>query len=173
MSQLKIYCARAMSGRVKSEVLAEAQAANAYLRYSGIEPLDPVTQEGIEAVPEVIAAPEGQLREFWQRDKEMIREAHVVFDFSPHMKSEGVAHEVAYARYLLWKPVVRVYAHENDVPTVSVARLEDDYLAPNLYQAVLYAKTFFGTRRQRIIWRLRLLKRCLWKFLVYQAGEWK
>jgi len=170
---LKVYLARAMTGRVKSEVLAEAQAANAVLVMHGLLPLDPVTQEGIEAVPEVIAAPEEHLRKFWQRDKEMIREAHIIFDMSPTMKSEGVAHEVGYARYFLWKPVVRVYSGTNIPPTNSVARIEDDFLAGSLGEAIWYAKFRHGTRRQRLVWRIKLLARCFWKFLVYQIGEFK
>lgn len=170
---LKAYCARAMTGRLKSVVLEEARQANKYLQVFGITPLDPVTQEGIENVPDVIDAPKDHLQKFWQRDKEMIREAHIVFDFSPKMKSEGVAHEVAYARYFLWKPVIRVYASQAEVPEVSVARIEDDYLAPNFGMAVEYALKNFRTRRQRIAWRLKLLNRCLWRFLVYQIGEWK
>jgi len=170
---LKIYLARAMTGRVKAEVLAEALHDNHLVEGWGAIPLDPVTQEGIEAVPDIISAPETQLRQFWKRDKEMIREAHIVFDMSPKMKSEGVAHEVGYARYFLWKPVIRVYPSRDEIPAVSVAREEDDYLASSLIDALQYATMHYDTQRQRIIWRWKLLKRCLWKFLVYQLGEWK
>jgi hypothetical protein len=170
---MKIYLARAMTGRLKCDVLREAELANSLVRAHGIEPLDPVTQEGVENVPEILAAPDEHLRKFWRRDKEMIREAHVVFDMSPEMKSEGVAHEVAYARYYLWKPVVRVYSAEEQIPLVSVARIEDDYLAPNLDLALVYAKNRFGTRGRRFKWRAKMLVRCFWKFCLYQALEWK
>ena len=59
----------------------------------------------------------------------MIRDAHVVFDLSGGAKSEGCAHEVGYARYFLYKPVVRLYPFLGS----SVARLEDDYIVASLH----------------------------------------
>lgn len=174
---LKVYLARAMSGRIMEDVVKEAAADRKYLRECGdgkvFIPLDPVQEEGVKPRKKKLQASYDDMVNFWKRDKQLIREANVVFDMTPGMKSEGVAHELAYARYFLWKPVVRVYRDGNLPPKGSVAFFEDDVLAQSLFEACVIADSKWGTIGQRFRWRFSLLRRCLWKFIKYQAGEWK
>jgi hypothetical protein len=146
---LKVYTARGMSGRVKKTVVREALRDKRLLEAVGITVLDPVTEEGVEASDETLMTTVELMDKFWRRDKEMIRQAHVVFDMTPQRKSEGVAHELGYARYSLWKPVIRVFPHGKLPAASSVAFYEDDYVTDDLAAAVVYANDSFGTWRKR------------------------
>jgi len=110
---------------------------------------------------------------FWPRDKEMIREANLVFDMSPGMNSEGVKHELGYARYNLWKPVVRVFPTGKLPIKSSVAWYEDDIVVDSLIEAVEYSLRVHGTKFKRIRWRLKMLNRSLLKWIWYQVCEFK
>ncbi len=170
---MKIYLARSMSGRVKQEVVNDATADKKFLEKAGFCVLCPVISEGIEVSKEILQANKKAMTFFWARDKEMIREANVVFDMSPDRKSEGVAHELGYARYSLWKPVIRVYPTGKLPPPASVAFFEDDYICDTLVEAIEYSLRMHGTLYKRIKWRVKMLNRCLLKWITNQIKEWK
>lgn len=135
---------------------------------AGIELLDPVASEGVSADKPVVRATAEELQEFWRRDKEMIREAHVLIDLTGGAKSEGVAHEIGYARFFLWKPVIRVYPGLG----TSIAAIEGDFVADSLASAYQLALRYWGTGWQRATWRLRLYVRCRLKAFWYELKEW-
>ena len=166
---LKIYYAKAMTGRTGQDLLSEAREIQWLSWLFEVEALDPVIAEGVKEGAHPLANDLDHLNMYWQRDKEMVRDAHVLIDTTGPAKSEGVAHEVGYARYCLWKPVVRVY--EGLGP--SIARIEDDYIANSLPEAIKFAKANWGTKSQRIFWRVKMLAKSLPKFIKYQLGEWK
>ncbi|MGD9724849.1 MAG: hypothetical protein AB7V39_00375, partial [Nitrospiraceae bacterium] len=167
----KIYLARKMTGLTAKELVEESvQAARtAEELYPGVKLLDPVKADNHKAMDSVVAAKEEMLRGFWRRDKEMIRVAHVLIDMTGPAKSEGVAHEIGYARYCLWKPVIRIWP---GLPA-SVARIEDDIIVEHFVAALDVAEQLWGTRTKRIIWRLKMLNRCLPKWIMQQLGEFK
>lgn len=169
---MKAYLARAMTGRVKKEVVVEAMAQKIFCEYLGIEVLDPVSEEGVVPSTELLMSSYEEMVKYWKRDKEMIREAHVVFDMTPNMKSEGVSHEIGYARYALYKPVIRVYLDGMVPPKSSIARFEDDYLAVSLPDAIQYSERMYGTRFKRFKWRLSMYARCWTKMFLYRTKEW-
>ena len=156
-----------------ADVVREAHIDRSYLKSCGIIALDPVQEEGVKPKKKKLQASYEDMVKFWKRDKQLIREANVVFDMSPTFKSEGVAHELAYARYFLWKPVVRVYEGQPMPPKASVAFFEDDMLASSLLEACVESRNHWGTWIKRAKWRTKLLARCLWKFMLYQIQEWK
>lgn len=165
---VKIYLAKRMTGQTGAVLVSEAVHAQAVCPLD-VELFDPVLIEGVAATDAVIGAATGDLKKFWARDKQAIRDAHVVFDMTGPAKSEGVAHEIGYARYNLWKPVVRLYPGLG----ASVARLEDDLIVGSLEEGYALIKKFWGTRTKRILWRLKMLNRCLPKWFYYQLKEWK
>ena len=169
MSRTKVYVCHAMTGRSGINlVVEETMTRAAATSVSGeIILLDPIRAEGVKCSSEPVVAPEGKLREYWKRDKEMIRDAHVVFDLSGGAKSEGCAHEVGYARYFLYKPVVRLYPFLG----ASVARLEDDYIVSSMHQGFDLILRKWGTPSKRLAWRLGLLRklpRAVW----FKMHEW-
>ncbi len=99
----------------------------------------------------------------------MIRDAHVLVDLTGPAKSEGVAHEIGYARYNLWKPIVRVWPGLGP----SVAWLEDDVIVPTAAHALVEAQRRWGTPFKRRLWRAKMLNRCLLRWIANQIGEWK
>ncbi len=92
---------------------------------------------------------------------------------TPGLKSEGVSHEIGYARYTLWKPVIRVY-EEGKLPIKSsVAWFEDDCIVDDKRLVIEYILRIHGTWFKRAKWRLKLLNRSLLKWIFYQIREFK
>lgn len=170
---IKVYTAGAMTGLSGAELVERSQNAAITLVEHGIYPLDPVLAEGVDPRAPVVQATYEQMVDFWKRDKAMIREAHVIIDLTPERKSEGVAHEIGYARYCLWKPVVRVYMNGKKPCLASVAFFEDDLIVDTLEEAAVEINRLWGTWFKRARWRMRLYNRCLLKACWYKLMEWK
>lgn len=168
---IKVYTAKSMTGRTGEELVLESAHIARIMGYRGIEVLDPVTAEGVNKEQGVLANVGDKLFGYWTRDKRMIREAHVILDVTGPAKSEGVAHEIGYARYCLWKPVVRIYP--KDHAKISVAKYEDDLIVDTVAEASDLIVQLWGTRTKRVLWRLRLLLRCFPRWVMYQLGEFK
>lgn len=169
---IKIYLARAMSNRIKEEVVLEAQADKQFLEQAGLTVLDPVSSEGVKAEKVPLQSSKKEMDVFWKRDKEMIREAHLVFDMTPHLNSEGCKHELGYARYHLQKPIVRIFPARHLPAEGSVAFYEDDAVVDSLLEAIEYTYRVHGTFWKRTKWRLERTNRCLLKSIVHQIQEW-
>lgn len=165
---MKAYIAHAMTGRSGADMLHESFEARRILAYYGISTLDPVLDEGITKDVKVLTTTVENATKFWKRDKAMIREAHVVIDLTPHIKSEGVSHEIGYGRYFLWKPVARV----GTFPPASIAVFEDDVIGANLFEVGEQLEKRFGTRSKRLRWRLTLYLRCWLRACWYKLSEW-
>lgn len=170
---VQLYLARGMTGRVKEDVVQEAYFDKEFFEKAGFKVLCPVMEEGVEPTKQTIRSSKQQMDIYWFRDKQMIRDSHVVLDMTPHLKSEGVAHELGYARYNLWKPVVRVFPSGKLPIKGSVCRYEDDFICDSLVEAVEYTYRVHGTLFKRLKWRLSMLNRCLVKWLWYQICEFK
>lgn len=170
---IKLYLARSMTGRIKEDVVAEAKRDAEFLSKAGFAVLCPVIAENVKPTKEHLLSSRKAMESYWPRDKEMIREAHVVLDMTPHLNSEGVKHELGYARYALWKPVVRVFPTGKLPVASSVAYFEDDSIVDSLPEAVEYIYRVHGSWFNRFTWRIRMLNRSLGKWLLYQAGEFK
>ncbi len=171
---VKIYQAVKMTGRSAKGVVEQTTRARRLFQSYGIEVLDPVQEEQVEPTAGLIIGSAKDkhvdLKKFWKRDKQMIREAHVVVDLTPTAKSEGVLHEIGYARYGLWKPVVRVY--DGDIKT-GIQSFEDDALVGSVADAAALIRQKWGTKRKRFAWRASLLWHKLPRFIKHQIGEWK
>jgi hypothetical protein len=165
---MKCYTARRMTGVPGRVLVAAARRTKETLEEHGITVLDPVLSEKVKRTHRPLHNSFSKLKEYWFRDKQMIQSAHVVLDLTAPEKSEGVAHEIGYARYFLWKPVVRIYPDLGP----SVARIEDDFIAGSLDEAADLMNEKWGTWRKRVKWRWSILNRCLLKFLWLQLKEW-
>lgn len=163
----RVYTALSMSGRPAKAVLADQRAAAMALRTYGLTPLDPAKEEGVKETDGILSAKEEELRRHWLRDKKMIRRAHVVLDLTGPSKSEGVAHELGFARYHLWKPIVRVWPGLGP----SIARLEGDAIVENVTEAAALIKTRWGTPLKRLWWRTKLYARCRVRALISEIKE--
>lgn len=172
MSKLKIYVARGMTGRIKSDVVAEAKADKEFLEKAGFEVLDPVSAEGVEDKVEVLQATKAMMDTFWTRDKEMIRDAHAVFIMSPHVGSLGCIREYGYARYFLWKKVITIFPVDKLPKSGAVCYYEDDYVTDNLLDAIGELLRTHDTYWKRLKWRLAIYNRSLLKALGYKFAEW-
>jgi len=170
---IKIYTCAKMTGRDQAEMVEMAKRNKKIFEAAGIVVLDPIIEEHVKATPGVlIDKPINVLKGYWKRDKEMIRAAHVIVDTTPEMKSEGSAHEIGYARYALWKPVVRLYQGPAKVLS-PIVYFEDDLIVHSPEEAAIQIQKYWGTWFKRFLWRVGLLNRCLIKWMFYQLKEFK
>lgn len=168
----KVYLCRSMTHRIKEEVVREAQADKDFFQKAGLIVLDPVEKEGVKATKEKLIASSKAMQNYWPADKAMIREAHVVVDMTPHMKSFGTEKELGYARYHLWKKVIRVFP-KGQLPVAScVAFLEDDDVVDSREMALESILRTHGTLWLRLKWRFNIYKRCWAKAKWYRLQEW-
>lgn len=170
---MKLYLARAMTGRQKKDVVKEAELDFKFFGSAGFDVLCPVLAEKVKNETGIVQATKQQMDIFWKRDKEMIREAHIVLDMSPLAPSEGVKHELGYARYCLWKPIVRIFPPGKLPLRASVAFYEDDYICDSHIEAIEYIFRVHGTLFKRFKWRFKMLNRCLLRWLQHQVREFK
>lgn len=169
---LKIYLARSMTGRPKKEVYDEAKKERDFLRKAGFAALCPIEYEGLKKEKGIINASRSEMDSYWYRDKQAIRESHLVFNMTPHLRSDGAAHEVGYKRYHLQGPVVHVYPTGMLPSDGAVSYLEDDYVCDSIEEAIEYTLRVHGTFWLRTKWRFNRLNRCILKSMWYQLKEW-
>jgi hypothetical protein len=163
MPDVIAYLACRMSGRSKIAMVKEAKEAVETLSKYGIKCISPVLEEKVEettGVLEVIS--EEDLAKEWKKDKDFLKQCHVVVDLSAAspIRSEGATHEYMFARYALFKPVIRLFPKGLGF---SIARLENAIIVQTLDEAGIEIVTKWGTRIQRIIWRYK--ERIFWKWL--------
>lgn len=156
----KVYVACKMSGRDRLEMVNRAVRVCEIFREFGLTPISPVVEENVKAEEgKLINSDKVKLSGYWQRDKEIImKEAHVIFLDHAEMKSFGMEREMGFARYCLWKPTV---LHVAPGTVVSVAQWEDDKCVTSIHEGAKYIADTWGTKQKRIIWRLKMLNRCL------------
>lgn len=166
MRKMRVYLAKKMSGLSGRELVEDSFLA-AQICPHAIELFDPVAIEGVKPDQILVAATEEALRGHWQRDKQAIRNAHVIIDTTGRDKSAGVEAEIGYARFFLYKPVIRVWPKLGP----SIARIEGDAVVESLADAYAVALIRWGTPWKRLLWRVKLLKK-LPKAIYYKSREW-
>lgn len=168
---VSVYIACAMSGRDKAEMVARAQRVCEIFREAGITPISPVIEEKVKDEPgKLINSDKDRLKQFWQRDKQLIiEECHVFFWDHAEMKSFGAEREYALARFCLWKPSIMYVAPGTPV---SVAGWEDDAIFSSVHEAAKHIVEHWGTKEQRRKWRLEMLARSLPTWVKRQAMQW-
>jgi hypothetical protein len=167
------YICHGMTGRTGEELIKESLHALEVCQHYGITPLDPVIEEAVKLNSTKLQSANDVLPKLWSKDKEMIRRAHVLIDITASKKSEGCSHELGYARYNLWKPVIRVSKEYARNQNISIANLEDDLIVASVEQAAYFAQLRWGTFTKRLVWRVKMLLRCVPKWLLYQLQEIK
>lgn len=166
---LRIYCASSMTGHTGDELVSRARTTRVLAKRYGVEALDPIRKERVrKSRKPLIPILPASLTKVWRADKRLIRLAHVVIDLTGRDKSEGVSAELGYARYFLYKPVIRVWPGLG----LSIARIEHDYVVETTEEAFQVAVALWGTPWKRFKWRLALIRRCLLKAAFHKAQVW-
>lgn len=169
---IKTYHAQKMTSRDQVEMVALAKKAKKIFEGAGITVFDPVLEEHIKATHEpLIDKPLNLLKDYWKRDKEMIRKADVLVDLTPELKSEGVAHEIGYARYFLYMPIVRVFLN-GSTPASMIAIFEDDLIVHSLEEAAVQINKYFGSWSKRFLWRIGIMNKSYLKSVWYRLQKW-
>lgn len=173
MSDLKVYPCRAMTGEKASDVVTRALNDKLFMECCGITVLCPVVREGVIPSDQPIQATKEQMDAYWNADKALIREAHVIFNMSPDKPSLGVIREHGYGRYHLWKKTISVFPPGKIPRDGAVCHYEDDFVCDNLSDAVDEAYRTHGTLWKRIKWRLSIYRRSWLKAIYHRLREWK
>ena len=171
-SPIKVYVARAMSGRIKEEVVKDANRDKTMLECVGFIVFDPVTSEGVRPTKEILLASKQQMDMFWKRDKEMIRQAHILLNMSPHLASLGVIREYGYARFHLWKKTISIFPEGFLPKEGAVCYYEDDHVTDDLTDAIGECLRTHATRWKRLKWRLGIYNKSWLKAVKYRLLEW-
>lgn len=161
--KIKIYVAHRMTGRYQDELVQEAALTTRVLTNFGFEVLDPIIEEKIQSVHEVLGSGTvgpHLLEQYWRRDKEMIRDADLLLDYNTHNKSDGAITEIGYTRFGLWKPVIRILPQGG----FAISRLEHDFVTETLVEAVALMVDKFGTYEHLRKWRQAMWDRCFAKW---------
>ena len=168
---VRAYVAHGMSNREWVEVCNESKFCQQVLAKYNITAIDPVDIEIIPDHSKPIAIrtdEEGKIA--WSEDKKAIRSCHVLIDITPHLKSEGVAHEIGLMRYGYWKPVIRIL--KPGTPKPMIPYFDDDVLVYSLQDAAELINERWGTWWKRFKWRLQMYKRSRLKALKYELEFW-
>lgn len=165
----KIYLATPMTGLYCDEIWKKAINDSQAYEHEGIEVITPIKGEGIpfDHVKLQDRSEKEMFRVWKKKDKQAIKDVHVLVYECPDRWSQGVAHELILSRGVLWKPTVFVGR------AGFITREEDDVVAATHQEAAIAVVQRWGTRRKRIIWRLLLLNRCLLGWLWDQFREFK
>lgn len=167
---VEIYLATPMTGLFCDEIWQRAITDMQVYEREGIKVITPIQGEGIPFAHVKLAdrSPKEMTRVWKQKDKRAIKDTHVTVYNCPEHWSQGVAHELVLSRGVLWKPTVFVGKNAG-----FITREEDDVAAVSHQEAAIAIVQRWGTRRKRIIWRLKMLNRCLLGWIWDQLGEWK
>ena len=163
MPDVLVYLACRMSGRSKIAMVKEAKEAIAILSKYGIKCISPVLEEKVENTTGVLdVISEEELAREWKKDKEFVKQCHVVFDLSAAspIRSEGATTEYLYARFALFKPIIRLFPKGLGP---SITKFENAVIVQTLDEAAVEIVTRWGSRIQRIQWRIQ--ERIFWKWL--------
>lgn len=167
VNAIKIYTAQRMTGRFMDELVVEAHLLTRVLANYGFVALNPVLEEKIPSKHEILPIGEVEtLTRYWNRDKEMIREADILLDYETINQSDGVNMELGYARWCLWKPTVRVWSGLGG----SISRLEHDLVTPTLTEALQNIQTRWGSYEKLATWRVDIWERSFPRWLSYQQS---
>lgn len=165
MNKIKIYVCHAMTGKMKSDLVREEQYTSKQLEAYGFEVLDPIKAEGVQDVNEPLTQVSVEtLEQYWRRDKEMIKEADIILDYQSCNKSDGVNKEIAYARFCLWKPVVRIFPGMG----INISRIEDDAVVNDLPAAIDLIHAKYGSYEKLAMWRKEVWERSFGKWMEEQ-----
>jgi nucleoside 2-deoxyribosyltransferase len=163
--KIVVYVAHRMTGRYQDELVQEAQLTKRVLENYGFTVLDPIISENVPNTHELLNQVNAeQLAKYWARDKEMIRDADILLDYMACNQSDGVAKELGYARFCLWKPVVRVFPKLG----LSISRIEDDHITETLSDAVGIMMNLYGSYEKLRRWRQAMWDRCFTKWVAEQ-----
>lgn len=157
---LRLYTARGMSGRPDGVVAEESARDKAFFEACGFVVLCPCDAEGVKNTGKVLLAGREKMAEYWFiKDKPMIRAADVVVNCTPTLVSFGVLHEMVLSRGVYWKPTAWLFPQGSLPHDGSIVRFEGDVVADNPLDlaTAIYAK--WGTRKKRLVWRLKMLAR--------------
>ena len=170
--KLIAYIAHPITGRTGKELNEESRRTEVILKRYGIKVLDPILIEKLPSTDTCVPnRPDQDGSVLWKEDEAAIRESHVLINIAAELKSEGVLWELGYARFLLWKPIIRIYKPGSNPHMASI--FKGDVIAFSLEEAAYIINRRWGTWSKRIMWRIKMLSRSLPKFIWRQIREFK
>jgi len=137
-----------------AEVVREATDDRLFLEACGFKVLDPVNEENVQPKNQLLQSPKEKMDVYWKRDREMIAEADVLFNMSPHAASLGVMREHGLMQYHYKKPVVSIFPAGKLPLPGAVCYYEDAIVTDSILHAACQTWERFRTPWQRFKYRL-------------------
>jgi hypothetical protein len=166
----RVYIACRMTGRNRKEMIERAKYITGLFREAGIEAISPVLRERVQARPGVLKnLSKLKLYKKWTEDKDILAwECHgMAWDFAQE-KSGGAEREYGITRFLWWKPVAAIIPEPHGL---TVAEFEDDLISGDVEAVAHYFREQHGNLYKRWKWRLAMLNRSLFKFIIGQLWQ--
>ena len=151
--KIKVYLGQAMTGHTCKSIVLKAEKATKILESLGLAVWSPVIAEKVPKSNKVLdVLSKEDLLAKWMIDKKVgMRNCHVILDLDGDIRSEGVAIERGYMRWLAWRPSIRIKSPGH---VYSISDIEDDFIASNVKQAAIFIRRRWGTRRKWVMWKL-------------------
>lgn len=168
-TNVSIYLATPMTGMFCDDIWKKAITDKQVYEQEGINVVTPIDGEGIPfSHTKLTDRSNEEMNRVWKKkDKQAIKDTHVLVYECPTRWSQGVAHELILARGVLWKPTVFIGT------AGFITREEDDVVAATHQEAAMAVAQRWGSRRKRMLWRLSILNRCLLGWIWDQICEFK
>lgn len=168
----KIYVALKLTGRKAGSVNRDDAKIKRIFKKKGLTVLSPWDHEKHKYKwnDTIQASPADLTKAFWPRDKQLIREAHVLCDTTGYLFSRGAGMETGMTRYGLMRPTVWI-----DTVLFSVRTLEGDLVVANAKEAAKEIAKKWGTPWKRRMWRLKTVwnPRCIFNRVVDEIRGWR
>lgn len=160
-----VYVCVKMTDKYMDELVTDAKRITRILNNYGFDVLHPVLIENVPNIHEVLEQTDpSKLDRYWRRDKECLQECHLVLDHKSCNRSDGVGVELGLTRFGYWKPVIRIFPGAG----ICISRLEYDHIFDNETEGVMFAAAKYGTLRQLLHWRIKMLLNSLPRFISLQ-----
>lgn len=170
MFRLKVYLACAMTNRFCDEILADSKKAKEEFSKYGIDVWSPAIEEGIpDKHVKLTSISKEDLMAKWEIDKkEGLQSCHVMYISSGDTGSRGVGQERGYARWYLWRPVVRKHEGEH---YFSITDIEEDGSVTSHRLAAAYVNKNWNSRSKWVMWKLHHIFFGIPKFIWIQVSS--
>lgn len=161
-----VYLGIPMTGFDKEQMRQISARACELARNYGLEPWSPVEHENIDGQGS-LGNSKHDLDWKWPMDKEALNKCFVFVNLRADEKSFGCEDEYGRHRYSEWQPSFRI-SPRHGAGYISIANYQSDGVFGDEHLCFAYIAGKFGTRRQRIMWKIKLWLRSGPKWVLRQ-----
>lgn len=161
------YLGIPMTGYDRKKMIQLSKRASKSLKAKGIETWSPVLQEKVLNKKGRLTNKDNSLDWKWPMDKDALNRCFVFINLRADEKSFGCEDEYGRHRYSEWQPCIRI-SPRHSRGYKSIANYQTDLIVANINEAAVVISQRWGTRTQRVLWKLGIWFHSGPKWLVRQ-----